>query len=113
MTAPRTTSGMLRRRAPRSLRSSPRLLAASRRFGAPRPRKPLPEAPIESSGAGGPPSSPDPSDLAAFASLRPWALAMARRLGARSGDVAPGKVRMRCRSSARASVRACASGEDA
>ena len=86
MTAPRTTSGALRRPARRTLRSSPRLLAASRRFGAPRPRTPRTVAPIETSGAGGPPASPNPSDLAAFASLRPWALAMARRLGARSGE---------------------------
>ena len=68
MTAPRTISGAIRRPARRTLRRSPRLLAASRRFGAPRPRTPRTVAPIETSGAGGPPSSPDPSDLAAFAS---------------------------------------------
>ena len=86
MTAPRTSSGAIRRPARRTLRTAPRLVGASRRFGAPRPRKPRPEAPIETSGAGAPPSSVDPSDVAAFGSLRPWALTMARRLGAREAE---------------------------
>jgi RNA polymerase sigma factor (sigma-70 family) len=40
-------------------------------------------ASLENNGPSGPPSPPAPSDLAAFAMLRPWAVKMARYLGAR------------------------------
>lgn len=86
MTAPITTTRTVRRPARRSLRSAPRLLAASRRLvPKPHPRR-RPVAPLENGNASGPPSAPSPEVRASLATLRPWALKMARYFGARADD---------------------------
>lgn len=68
-------------------RSAPRLLGASRRFGAPRPPSARPVASLPSGNGNGAGESGLALDRDLLDRLRPWARTMARRIGARPNDI--------------------------